>query len=141
MSNRWTVLLLISLLLSSSGCLFPESGSPMVQFEGNFNSSGSNFGMEGTVRDTSITSDPPTYRNVTIYLYAEDGTLIQRVPVGTLDEGAEVSISSDEVPEYVILDSPDFYGGEVEVGYYTRRESTWAEEIVDRREELPVQPG
>lgn len=131
--------LLFAPLLSSSGCIWPESSPPTIEFEGDFNQTSDEFVMEGRIIDSSITSDPRTYQDVTIEFYTEDGSLIRREPMGSFESVMNMSVKSERIPKYVILDSPDFYGGEVEVAYYTIRESGWSGRVVDTREELPIE--
>lgn len=97
--------------------------------------------MEGRLVDESFRSDPRTYEDVTVYLFDENGSTIRAVPVGDFEGSVNVSIRSNRVPRYVILDSPDFYGGEIGVGYYVIEGSDRSGHAVDTREELPVQPG
>lgn len=139
--KRLSLVLLFVLLFSFSGCLIPEMSDPTIGFEGDLNVTSDEFVMEGGIVDDSITSDPRTYEDVTVYLYAEDGSTIREVPVGDFERLSNVSIRSDRVPRYVILDSPDFYGGEVDVVYYSIERTDWSARFVDTREELPVQPG
>lgn len=140
-SNGLLLVFLIGLLLSTSGCIFPESTKPGIGFEGDFNETSGEFVMEGRIVDDSITSDPRTYEDVTVYFYSTNGSTIRSVQLGDLESVMNVSVKSDRVPKYVILDSPDFYGGEVDVAYYIIRESGWSGRVVDTREELPVEHG
>lgn len=140
-NKQFVAVVMLVVMLSTGGCIFPESNKSMIEFEGDFNETSDGFVMEGRLIDATITSDPQTYQDVTVYLYAENESTVREVPLGDLERAMNVSVRSDRVPKYVIFDSPDFYGGEVDVAYYTVQESGRSGGMVDEMEELPVQPG
>jgi len=137
------VLLLVLVAVTGCGYTYDETsdvqGSEIV-FNGDFNRTG-NFTMNGYVEEAGFGNG--TFRNVTIYLYTENETLIKAVSVGRfVGRQKDVSISSTSIPTYVIIDSPDFWTQPRTVSYYEwyedQRRSQYRERDVVNRTELPV---
>ncbi|MFD1514162.1 hypothetical protein [Halomarina rubra] len=113
-----------------------------IAYNGNFSTENGDFSLNGTISNNKIQSDPPTYHNVSVYLYSESGRLLGTTDVGTLEYSANVSITTDERPHYIIIDTPDFWeSSNVDVSYY-KAEPTgeYTERGVTARADLPVRP-
>lgn len=125
-----------------SGCYV---GNPAyngnIDFDGELTAENETFVMEGDVVNSGI--ENITFDEVRIYLYDENRSRIDAIDVGALSGSAPVSYRSSEIPEYVIISSPDFWNtSKVEVDYHERSDSGFYREvIVTSRNELPVQPG
>lgn len=139
----WSFLLLSA---SLSGCFInPPTGGSLF-FDGNMTTSNGEFNMNGELFYTGGLPTQDTYDNLSLELYTEDGTLIRKEPLGSLDAKngtINISVSSSNIPEYVIFDSPDIWDGRTSVRYYVRSNSTDSSYIVNStvdRSELPVTP-
>jgi len=126
------------IVLLTAGC-FQQAGS--IKFIGNMSVTNGTFTMEGEVVDG--TASNPTYRNVTVYLYTEDGELITQKQVGTFNGSSEsFVVQSETVPHYIIINSPTFWErNDVGVFYYERSEAEggYASTGIRNQDELPVE--
>jgi len=138
-----TVLLLLVVVTAGCGDTYDETTEPEpsdIIFIGDFNRTG-NFTMDGHIEENGFGNG--TFRNVTIYLYTENGTLLKAVSVGRFaGRTKDVSISSTSIPTYVIIDSPDFWTQPRGVEYYEwwegPRRSQYRGHDIANRSELPV---
>ncbi|MFB9811904.1 hypothetical protein [Haloarcula sebkhae] len=98
------------------------------------------FIMEGDLDNEGIAN--MTFNNLNVYLYYANGTRIKKHHMGDLSTTVPVTIRSTQIPDYVIIDSPDFWStSKVEVAYYEKRKSgNYTESIVTERDDLPVNP-
>lgn len=112
----------LAILLLTAGCVRNEPGSGgEVGFYGTMNVSDSRFVMAGQITLGGGTTNQDEFDNVTVYLFTKNGTLLRTHPAGTLTGLLNVSIASDRVPHYVIIDSPDFWReNRITVRYYYR---------------------
>lgn len=131
-----------SLCLLSGCSLF---GQPeVINYVGEMETADEQFRMDGDLVNSSP-GDAPTFRNVTVYLYTENGTMIESKRIGSLQRRTNVSLRSHTVPEYVIFNSPDFWEaggitGGISVSYYEKNErGNYTERNAGSRSELPVQ--
>lgn len=115
----------LAILLFTAGCIGNEPGpGGEVGFYGDMSVSDSRFVMDGQITLGGGTTNQDEFDNVTIYLFTKNGTLIQAHRAGTLTGLLNVSIASDQVPYYVIINSPDFWQeNRITVRYYYRLES------------------
>lgn len=112
-------------LLLTAGCLRSEPGpGGEVGFYGEMNVSDSQYVMDGQITLGGGTTSQDAFDNVTIYLFTENGTLIETHRAGTLTGLLNVSIVSNRIPYYVIIDSPEFWEeSQITVRYYYRLRS------------------
>jgi len=97
--------LLLIVTALTAGCGQPQGD---IGFSGEINITEEEFEMTGEIVDG--TGPENTYENVTVFLYSADGTLIEQKEIGTFSRSSEpFSIRSQEVPEYIIIDSPTFW--------------------------------
>jgi len=136
------VLLLVLVAVAGCGNTYDEtteSEPSDIVFNGEFNRT-ENFTMDGSLSEGGFGNG--TFRNVTIYLYTENETLIKAVSVGRfVGRQKDVSISSTSIPTYVIIDSPDFWTQPRSVTYYEwlgEQQNLYWERSVGNRTELPV---
>jgi len=85
------------------------------------------------------------FRNVTIYLYDENKTLISATPLGVIsDEPVSTRVESDRLPKYVVVYSDEFWDvGEFQVYYFVqtnRNDTSYREHVAGSVEDLPVIP-
>lgn len=99
--------------------------------------------MLGPIVEEPGTAGFHSFDDVGVYLYTENRDLIDSQAIGTLNESVSVSISSQEIPHYVIIDSPDFWRVRgVQVTYYQLAdEKVYSSRVVASRGELPVTPA
>lgn len=133
---------LLPLLMALSGCPGVEPGPGTgVSSDGQFNTTGDEFTMQGQIEEMPGTGGFHTYDNVTIFLYTQDEELITAEQVGTLDEELTVSIHENAIPYYGIIDAPDFWRtDDVNVDYYRYQDGRYGEYPVSERRELPIHP-
>lgn len=143
------VCLTLCVAVGVSGCsLLPKvEDQPVISLDQKrFEVNNSTFSLEGRLMDPGPHTGY-TFRNITVYLYSANESLILAKQVGTmeLNEGPDklprVSVESDRIPEYIIFDSPDFWGT-AGVEYYERNEQGefGPAKIVYNRSDLPVVP-
>lgn len=127
------------------GCILPGSEAPTITYNGNMSISSDGFVLERQVENQEPDADPTRFENVTLYLYSSYESLIRSVQVGTLEHRRNVSVTTEQIPDYVIIWSPEFWEkGNMAVDYYTRTDAGPADYTVDTatsRGELPVEPG
>jgi len=88
-----------------------------VEFDGQFEIDEDRFHMRGVI--IPVPSTEPGIDNISVYLYSEDGELLEKRPVGKLNSGVNTSIRVETAPKYVIVDSPDFWTrSDIETLYY-----------------------
>lgn len=139
--KRRVLICLVGSTVSLSGCSFGNpSYNGQINFIGELGIENGVFVMEGEIVNSGSSTD--TFDDVAVYLYEESGEQIERVDIGELSGSLSISISSQQIPEYIILDSPDFWDTpKVVVDYYTRSGSgNYDEHVATDRSELPVQP-
>lgn len=137
------VVVVLSVMLA--GCV-PAGDVATVTYAGSMNASNSTFEIDGYLSVGGGIAERDVYHNVTVSLYKEDGTEISTTELGDLfvDSELEVSITSDEVPYYIVFKSPDFWGEDTSFPYYVFDEDDhyqdvdYKQEGVLSKEDLPV---
>lgn len=133
----------LALLMGLAGCPGAEPGpGTSVTFDGQVNASNGDFTMDGQIVENPGTGGFHEYQDVAVVLYAEDGELITSKQVGTLDVRANVTLTTDQVPHYIIIDSPTFWETRsIQVDYYERgADDRYTVYSATSRDELPVTP-
>ena len=110
------MLCLIGILSIGAGCSTTSPTYHNVGFDGEMHIQNDTFRMQGEV-DIGIGAEShQTYHNISVVLYDEHQQPIKLVPVGTLTTkadnenlGTDVNITSERIPKYVIIQSPDFW--------------------------------
>lgn len=106
------VVLFISLI---GGCMYVpnDPDDPVsVEFHGNFDVSESGFHMDGYVYTIGLKPDKPVVEDVYICLYDDNQSLIEAHRVGDINANSgnvTVTVTSEEIPAYVVPESPDFW--------------------------------
>lgn len=145
--KRLVIVVSLMAAASLSGCFVEGGEGGTLDFEGEIDISNENFTMNGHLEYDGGALTADSFRDIVIELYAEDGTLLHREPIGEMtnaNEQLDVSISLATVPYYIVIDSPDIWGGKTGVPYYVRSESRpMGYEIhhINERSELPIIPG
>lgn len=138
------LILAIVLTSSISGCVMVPKGEEVeVLYVGSINASNGSFQMDGFVSTGGGIPDRGTYRDVSIQLYTEDGTVLCGTEVGDLEAShsrRNVSVTASVVPEYVILTSPDFWNEDVKVDYFQQDSNMedYDRNYVGSKSELPI---
>lgn len=143
-SSTYALLLVIAIL--SAGCTWYTSGPPQgvaVEYDGNMNASTDGFSMHGEV--SQYGQEQPALRNVTVYLYDDNETLIDTRRLGTLeDEPLPVTVRVDRLPKYVIFYSERFEDyDEIQLDYYEQsnhNETLYIVNTIGATDELPIVP-
>lgn len=122
--NQLLFMLVVILVLLIAGCSYPTGSGVEVTFYGSMNASEATFTVDGSLQSEGGISDLNAFQNVTLYLYAEDGTRLAFRELGDLEANAgrldvSVSVPLSTPPTYVIFDSPDFWRGDASVVYYS----------------------
>ncbi|WP_275882639.1 hypothetical protein [Halorhabdus sp. BNX81] len=81
-----------------------------VEFDGDI-STAPRFNLTGTIEIGGILNEYPSFTNVSIRLYRDNGSIIDSRCLGTISEeqALNVSLTAKEVPKYVIFASPEFW--------------------------------
>ena len=140
--KKRTGIIIVCLLITLAGCPGVEPGpGTNVGFSGKFAITEAGFEMEGKIAETPGTAGFHEFRNVSVQLYTKNGTLIRSFQIGTLNWSTNVSITSKQVPYYVIITSPEFWEVDnIGVDYYERTEDDlYIQRIASSKSELPVQ--
>jgi len=133
------VCLIFALLLAGCGAE-PVS----IDISGEFNMTERGFRLDGEISEAGTTGGKDVYRDVVVCLIDENGQILNRTQPQNmrLSQGEKnVTVSSDRVPKYVIIHSPDFWDvPDVSVTYYTRISDGegFRSHVVQNAEELPV---
>lgn len=140
MNRRSTLALLFVALVALAGCN-GKAASHEVHFSGNVTYTGEAFSMDGAVVVLDGSTGPArSYPNVTVTLYAENGTVLDTVPVGDMSARGEaperrpVRITREYRPAYVLIESQGFWRN----GRETPVEAFHWEESVDAYERYSV---
>jgi len=138
MTAHWRLALLI-ITLAVSGCMTPGPGTA-ITYSGDLHTNDTQLRMTGTIHDT--TGSGP-FDNVTVYFYTDSRDLITATDVGTLTGQQDITASVSPVPEYIVIDSPDFWEQDrIDVVYFERESGeNYTEHTATARQDLPVQPS
>lgn len=143
--RRLLLVVFASGVLLLAGCSYPTGSGVEVTFYGSMNASEGTFTVDGSLQSEGGISDLDAFQNVTLSLYAEDGTRLASRELGDLEANAgrldvSVSVPLSTPPTYVIFESPDFWRGDASVVYYERSgtDGQYVPREVGARTELPV---
>lgn len=122
MNWKLVFIAVVSFLLLTAGCLRTEPGRGAdVGFRGTMNATDSKFVVDGRVTLGGGVPEQDVFHDVTIYFFAENGSLLDSHRVGNLTGFVEVSTTTERVPYYVVINSPDFWEEpRIVVSYYYR---------------------
>ncbi|NLV11812.1 hypothetical protein [Haloarcula argentinensis] len=110
------LLLTVAIAVVVSGCLSGDSGGS-INFSGDLNTTDSSFRLDGKVVNSGYAD--VTHRNVSVYLFTANGSIINSTHIGTLQRSADVTLTADRIPKYVIFNAPSFWEyDEIDVSYY-----------------------
>ncbi|ELZ30500.1 hypothetical protein C475_00110 [Halosimplex carlsbadense 2-9-1] len=85
----------------------PPGPDTDIEFDGQFEMTESEFQARGAI--ISNPSSGASIGNISVYIYSDDETLVERRSVGEANSGVNISLRVDSAPEYVIIDSPEFW--------------------------------
>lgn len=129
----------VVLLVVLSGCPVLEESGGIITFSGNLNASADGFHLNGEVENTGQVQ-PSEISRATIYLYAPNETVIASKQA-KLD--TKVSMQTTTAPEYIIINSPQFWQfDDITVNYYKRipdEDIDYSPYSVGSRDEFPVE--
>lgn len=147
--KRGTLALCFTFLVLSTGCIgFTDPGVGVdIAFSGSFNVSDSTFEMEGDISTGGGAGGKDTYRDVVVCLYANNGQLLNSSDPKDISgdyKRISISLSSDSVPKYVIINSRDFWDvSDHRIAYYkkinTNGEILYDEQWATTPDDLPTQ--
>ncbi|WP_459191968.1 hypothetical protein [Halosimplex sp. J119] len=136
------LLLVVAGSIAISGCPAGDSGGS-INFSGELNATESQFTLSGEVTNTGYTDT--VYRNVSVYLFTANGTVIDSENIGELGRSTAVSMTTNRTPKHVIVHSPSFWADEnIDVSYYEfvkdsqSPDGIYTERSVSNETELPV---
>ena len=117
-----------------------------LNFQGSVQSSPDGFHMDGTVEAEGPVTDKRVFRDVVICLYTEDDQLLYTTSPADLPEPGgkvNVSLTINETPKYIVINSTDFWDvSGLAVTYYSREvvegETLFPTTRVDSPDKLPV---
>lgn len=103
------------IVVSIAGCAYVDPGYPdrtVIDPAVQINKTQSNYYMNGTIQIEGALSGKEEFRNVMVCFYSEEKTIIQKTQIGDMDTKKgymNVSVSIERVPEYIIVNSSDFW--------------------------------
>lgn len=104
--------------------------------------SGSNFQLEGELVTGGGATNRDLYEDVNILLYRENESLLCSYRVGDWNptQPKRVSVSTNDVPGFVIIYSPDFWNEPMSVEYFVSDDegTGFVPREATSKEELPV---
>jgi len=136
-----TSVVLVSLL---SGCFIEGTEGGTITYDGDFNSSERRFIMNGDIRFAGTNPPQSSYQNITLKLYAGNGSLLYEEELGTLNGPSDtlsISVSRSTAPRYIIFDSPDIWDGKTGIDYYVRSQDAfqgYQRHTISNRRKLPI---
>jgi hypothetical protein len=114
-------------VLSIAGCAYVDPGHPnptVIDPAVSTTETDSGFHMNGTIQIVGPYPEKGEFRNLVVCFYSEEKTLIRKTKVGdlvTAKEKLPVSVNAERVPEYIIINSTDFWEvSEMRVKYLAR---------------------
>ena len=103
-------------LIVLSGCSTTSVNYNEVYYNGNLGVDNDTFRMDGVIQLGLGAQPSVNYTNVSIVLYDGNKERTRRVPIGYLSSepgdnnlSLNVSITSQKIPKYVVIESPDFW--------------------------------
>lgn len=116
---RTGVLLAVVVATILAGCSTSATHHD-IDFDGTVEVKDNQFVMDGNVSLGIGAAPDATFENVTVVLYDENKEEIRRVPVGELSTtppplSQRINITTDRIPEYVVIKSPDFWNSDTTV--------------------------
>lgn len=137
---------MVVLLVALSGCPEGDSGGN-IEINGDMDATEQGFHLNGMVVNSGLSE--PTHQDVTVSLYTSNGTIIASENLGSLseDNSLDVTMQTDRIPEYVIINSPDFWQYQnIDLTYYEHDEDWQGEphgayvpRTISSKDEFPVQ--
>lgn len=146
--TRSQLLLTIVSIVMISACVAPGMETPTtppgdiqvdsVGFIGELEHNRTHFVMRGQLIGCwTHAMGPANCSDVTIELYAKNGTHLRTFRVGYLNGSKNISFVAPVVPYYVLIRSPDFWGHSFnEIDYYERGSDGryWVRVVIERDE-------
>lgn len=119
------VLVAIVAVILLAGCTFPSQSHHEIHFDGPVERVEGSFHMQGQV-DISLGAAPHrNFTDVQVVLYDQDQCVQNRVALGDMSTDPSVAprqravnITTDDLPTYVLIESPDFWEGNLPVVAY-----------------------
>ena len=116
---RAGILLATVVITILAGCSTSPS-SHSVYFSGTIETEEDQFVMDGNISLSIGATPDATFEEVTVALYDENKEEIRRVGVGELatnraPHAQRINITTDQIPEYVVIESPDFWTSDTTV--------------------------
>lgn len=140
----------VSVLPLLGGCFVDGPVShPIISYEGDFDTTSQEFVLDGRVVNEGDAPESGPFDSVGVYLYDGEKRLLDSQSVGRLEGSASVSLSSSELPKYVVIYSPGFWDSDslldwnsekVVVDYLVRADGYFSTDSATSEEELPVAP-
>lgn len=141
MNGRILLILSVMITMPLAGCGYvPEGDTVHINFHGSFDTTESGIHINGDLVAERRAAEQDVYRNVTINLFAENGTLLYQEELGDLKARVgrlNVSIKSEFVPRYITFESLDFWNEQMTVDYYEKVDEGYAVYEATSRSELP----
>jgi len=145
MIRRTVLSCAVSISAVFSGCFIETGPGDLIVFDGSMEIQDETFSMSGEVVVTGDVEEDP-YQNISVEYYTSAGQLLHKESIGSLsqdDSRESIAVEIDQVPEYIIFDSPDIWDGDTSVVYYVRDEqsaSGYRAEDTTKRDKLPITP-
>ena len=130
----------IVLVGALSGCTLFNDSNEDITIVGEINATDDSFRLEGNITN-GARGEPPTFHNVTVYLYTQNKTLIASKEAGTLVRRVPITMYTNRIPYYIVINSPEFWQDNVEVDYFKLGDNKkYIAVNAVNRDELPIYP-
>lgn len=150
MQQIYSVSVCLIFILLVVGCIGGEPRTdypPEISLDGPMNASDDEFHLGGVIQEQGGTAYQNTYHDIVVCLYAEDGEKLHTttpVEINPSQRRVNISVTTDVVPKYVIVNSPDFWKHpDVQVTYYFKTtfqgETAYQAERIGQHKSLPKQ--
>lgn len=144
MLGRWLPVVVVAVAVAAAGCGFvPQEPAHAIDFDGTVERSDGTFRMDGQVEVDAGAAPTRNFTDVSVVLYGAPGEVLERVHLGTMSTDSSVApkrrpidVVRDLSPEYVVVESPDFWdGGRTAVVAFRWNGERYEEYRVESRDE------
>lgn len=113
----WFPVVIVTLAVVTAGCAYvPQKSGHEIDFDGTVERSDDSFQIDGQVEVDSGTGPTRNFSRVSVVLYETPGSVSERIRLGEMSTDSSVApkrrpvnISRNTTPEYVLIESPDFW--------------------------------
>lgn len=143
MNRRVTIAVLVVGVTMVPGCFIDPGTGGTLDYHGDFQTTNTSFSMSGNLSFSGGNPTQDSWEDINLVLYDSSCEELRRENLGTLDNSSDdihISMSLSEIPEYVVISSPDVWSGETAVEYFERNragQQGYEVHVISDRSDLP----